>query len=796
MSLLQLTCVAGLLSLIASAANAAGAPQVEKEIPGADPLVPFSEYLKSSSFESPQISPDGKHIVFLAPVGGVANLMLAPSDEPTKAVPLTHDTGRGFQSRTIWGERSVRWAEDSRHLLYMRDDKGDENWVLYALDTTTGATRQLTPASGVRVRGVQTSDKFPGRVLFSMNDRNPKVPDYYVVDITTGERKHAASAAPYQAKLFDSDFTERVAFRLEADQSWTFERRADDGKWVQFVHMSREDASMMLANFLNDSVSSIFAPDGSKLIAFSSQDLDTNALVQYDMKTGKREVIAVEKGVDIKRAIVHPTTAVPQAYVRYWTHSEWKVLDPALQADFDFLAKGDDGQLEIESRSRDDRKWLVSFMHSDRPTRYFLYDRARRKTDLVGVSTPQLAGMKLSKMIPLVTRSSDGFDLVSYVSFPAWVKLDEHGVPDKPLPTITYVHGGPSDERPMLAFAPMVQWLTNRGYIFFYVNFRGSPGFGKAFMNAQKHEWGGAMNRDVVEQVHTIVERGIADRKRVAILGGSYGGYATLVAMTKTPDVFACGIDVVGPSNLETFIDPATMPPDWNAENWYALLGDPRTEAGRKLLRDRSPINFAAQTRGSMLIVQGANDVRVPTRESQAVVDKMAQHDVKVTYLLYPDEGHGLLRKQNNASFNAITEVFLGQCLGGRYQPIDSALEGSSVQVPTGVEHIPGLKQALAARVSDGLMKVDPSIDASTFGDFVGAYDLGGYEVGVAFEAEQLFITIPGQGKHRMLPFEKDGFFLSDAPVKLRFQRDAQGAIASMNVDSGGTQSTAKRKAK
>jgi acetyl esterase/lipase len=399
-------------------------------------------------------------------------------------------------------------------------------------------------------------------------------------------------------------------------------------------------------------------------------------------------------------------------------------------------------------------------------------------------------------MFPFVTRSSDGFDLVSYVSFPAWVKLDENGIPDKPLPTITYVHGGPSDERPMLAFAPLVQWLTNRGYIFFYVNFRGSPGFGKAFMNAQKHEWGGAMNRDVVEQVHTAVERGIVDRKRVAILGGSYGGYETLIAMTKTPDVFACGIDVVGPSNLETFLDPATMPPDWNAENWYALLGDPRTEEGLGLLRDRSPINFAAQTRGSMLIVQGANDVRVPTRESEAVVNKMAQHGVKVTYLLYPDEGHGLLRRENNASFNAITEVFLGQCLGGRYLPIGGALEGSSVQVSTGVDHIPGLQQALAARVSDGLTKVDASIDAKTFGDFAGAYDLSGYEIAIGLEAEQLFITIPGQGKHRMLPFEKDGFFLQDAPVKLRFQRDAQGAIASMNIDSGGTQSTAKRKAK
>ena len=189
----------------------------------------------------------------------------------------------------------------------------------------------------------------------------------------------------------------------------------------------------------------------------------------------------------------------------------------------------------------------------------------------------------------------------------------------------------------------------------------------------------------------------------MAVFGGSYGGYETLVAMTMTPDVFACGNAVVGPANLETFIDPATMPPDWKLDTWHDLLGDPKTEEGRKLLRERSPINYAHQTKGRMLIVQGANDVRVPTRESDQVVAAMQKNGVKVTYLLYPDEGHGLLRKENNTSFTAISEVFFGECLGGRYAPLTAAhLEGSSVQVPVGVEHVPGLKDALAARKNDG----------------------------------------------------------------------------------------------
>jgi dipeptidyl aminopeptidase/acylaminoacyl peptidase len=283
------------------------------------------------------------------------------------------------------------------------------------------------------------------------------------------------------------------------------------------------------------------------------------------------------------------------------------------------------------------------------------------------------------------------------------VKLDANGIPTEPQRVITFVHGGPSDERAQFGFAPLLQWMTNRGYAVFVVNFRGSVGFGKAFMNAQHHEWGGAMNRDVLEQVRYLIDKKIADPKRIAVFGGSYGGYETLVAMTLSPGVFACGNAVVGPSNLETFVDPKTLPPDWSPDSLFALLGDPRTEEGRKLLKERSPFNYAQNTRGDMLIVQGANDVRVPTRESEQVVKAMQNAGVHVTYLLYPDEGHGIIRTENNRSFLAISEVFFGRCLGGRYSAIDRQLEGSSVQVPAGVDNIPGLKEALASRHSEGL---------------------------------------------------------------------------------------------
>jgi dipeptidyl aminopeptidase/acylaminoacyl peptidase len=479
--------------------------------------------------------------------------------------------------------------------------------------------------------------------------------------------------------------------------------RTGEGGFKEFDRVKPEDAEALSSNHINDIGGAVITADGHKLLSFSSQALDTTAWVSYDLQTGKRDVLGLDKRVDVKRALVDPTTYAPQAYMHNFTTAEWTVVDPGLKKAFDALRAMDLGEIEVESRSRDDRTWIVSFMRPDYPVRYFLYDRNSGKTTALALSTPQLASLKLSNMYPLVTKSSDGFDLVSYIAYPSWVKLDAKGIPSTPQRVITFVHGGPSDERAQYGFAPLLQWMTNRGYAVFVVNFRGSEGFGKAFMNAQHHEWGGAMNRDVLEQVRYLIDEKIADPERLAVFGGSYGGYETLVAMTLSPGVFKCGNAVVGPSNLETFVDPKTLPPDWSPDSLYALLGDPRTEEGRKLLKERSPLNYSGNTRGDMLIVQGANDVRVPTREAEQVVAAMQNAGVHVTYLLYPDEGHGIIRTENNRSFLAISEVFFGECLGGRYSALTHELEGSSVKVPAGIAYIPGLKDALASRRRDGL---------------------------------------------------------------------------------------------
>ncbi|MGH8189637.1 MAG: TolB family protein, partial [Steroidobacteraceae bacterium] len=281
---------------------------------GADALVPFERYMLAPSYEAPQISPDGKHIAVLAQVDGVTNLMIADTANPTRLRPLTRDRGRGMQSVTIWYEPTFRWAESGRYIFYIRDDEGDENWTLYSLDIASGESRQLTPAKGVRVRGLQTSPKFPDEVLFGMNDREPTQIDYYRANAVTGEVERVGSAAPYLQKFFDHDLQERLAVDITADLSLVNYARAKDGHWKEMNRIEPEDTKAVSSNQINDLGGAVFSADGRKVLAFSSQGLDTTAWVEYDLQSGARRIIAIEKGVDIKRALVHPATFAPQAY--------------------------------------------------------------------------------------------------------------------------------------------------------------------------------------------------------------------------------------------------------------------------------------------------------------------------------------------------------------------------------------------------------------------------------------------------------------------------------------------------
>ncbi|MEN8722571.1 MAG: alpha/beta fold hydrolase [Alphaproteobacteria bacterium] len=691
-----LAIVASLASLVMFGCDQQ-ATKVANDIPGADPVIPFDLLLEGNVYDAPKISPDGSQIVVLGKVDGVSNLMIAPANNPAALTPLTHDTDRGFQAMTIWSEQAFRWMPNNTHIVYIRDEKGDENWTLYSLEVATGKTLQLTPAEGMQARGARVSAAFPNEVLIGLNDEHPVYRNYYRINVATGEKILVSKGEPFFSKMFDNNFEERIAVTIinEKRDFGVFRKVGDD--WQILEVLTLEDATALASNHLNNDESYAFSEDNNTLYLFSSVNLNTNALVQFDLTTGTQSVVAVEDTVDVKEALVHPSTFAPQAYIKHFTMKDWVLLDDSLQADFDFLHNYQDGELRIESRDAADQNWVVSFVRADFPTTYYLYKRADKSVTELWNANKKLAALPLADLYPTVIKSSDGYDLVSYITYPTWIKVDEQGVPERPVPTVIVIHGGPSDERMIYAYAPLLQWLTNRGYAVYAVNFRGSPGFGKAFVNAQNLEWGGAMHRDIMEQLDHVIAKGMVDADKVGVLGGSYGGYATLVAMTMTPDRFACGVDVVGPANLETFIDPETAPPGWTVDSWAPRLGDPRTEEGLKLIRERSPFNHAHKTQGDMLIIQGDNDIRVPTRESDQMVAAMKAAGVDVTYLGFPDEGHGLIRRENNSAFMAVTEVFLGECLGGRYEPLGDKLKGSSAEAREGVEHIPGLAEALAA---------------------------------------------------------------------------------------------------
>jgi dipeptidyl aminopeptidase/acylaminoacyl peptidase len=361
-----------------------------------------------------------------------------------------------------------------------------------------------------------------------------------------------------------------------------------------------------------------------------------------------------------------------------------------------YLRQVSPGDIEVISRTLDDSIWIVAYIVDDGPVRYYRYDRETRRATYLFSNRQALDGLSLAKMHAVIIAARDGLHLVSYVTLPVGSEReDDLQRPRAPLPMVLLVHGGPWS-RDAWGYNPWHQWLANRGYAVLSVNFRSSTGLGKDFINAGNHEWGAKMHDDLLDAVAWATQQGIADPERIAIMGGSYGGYATLVGLTFTPETFACGIDIVGPSNILTLLD--SIPAYWQPqiELFAKRVGDHRTTEGKAFLAERSPLSYVDRIQRPLLIGQGANDPRVKQAESDQIVQAMQAKGIPVTYALYPDEGHGFARPENNLSFNAITEAFLAQCLGGHFESPGEDLAGSSITVPTGAEQIPGLAEQLS----------------------------------------------------------------------------------------------------
>ncbi len=634
---------------------------------------------------SARVSPNGKLISYLAPRDGVMNIFVGPLDAPDAAQPVTDERQRGI--------RVYFWAFDSQHLLYIQDTKGDEDWHVYSVDLAGNPAKDLTPIPKVNAQISAVSEKFPSEILVGLNDRDPRYHDLYRIDIASGERTLVEKNPDFAGFVADDDYRVRLAMRMTADGGSQYYEPDGSGGWKEFQKVGREDS--LTTQPLG------FDKHGNILFMSDSRGRNTSALVQLDLTDGKQSVLAANDLADLGTTLAHPTEKNIQAVAFNYERQKWKILDPAIEEDMNYLQGVEAGELQIASRSLDDKIWIVAYLVDNGPVRYYRYDRADKKARFLFTNRKSLEGLPLAKMDPVVIKSRDGLNLVSFLTLPKRVELSETGRPKLPLPMVLLVHGGPWG-RDTWGYDSEHQLLANRGYAVLSVNYRGSTGFGKEFTNAGNKEWAAKMHDDLIDAVNWAVNEKIADAKRVAIMGGSYGGYATLVGLTFTPEVFACGVDLVGPSNLFTLL--STIPPYWAPamEMFKDRVGDPTTDEGKRLLNERSPLSRVDQIQRPLLIGQGANDPRVKQSESDQIVEAMQKKKIGVTYVVFPDEGHGFARPENNLAFYAVAEAFLARELGGRYQAIGDDFAGSTITCPEGADQISGLADALTKKAADG----------------------------------------------------------------------------------------------
>ena len=644
-------------------------------------LIPRQVLFGNPDRASPAVSPDGTRLAWLASVDGVLNVWVAPVDDLDAARPVTQDRHRGI--------RTFLWTYLPGRLVYLQDTDGDENWHLYLTDVVREETRDLTALPGVRAEIQAISHRHPESILVGLNDRDPSLHDVYRVDLATDERTLVQQNDGFLGFVADDDYVVRLAQRMTDDGGLELLRPGVDGTWEPFLRVAQEDS--LTTNPLG------FDKSGRVLYLLDSRNRDTAALAALDLDSGEHRVLAEDPRADVSELLFHPTEYVPQAAAFEYERTEWIFLDEAVGNDFAALAAVAPGDVQVLGGTLDDRRWVVAYVTDDGPVRYYLWDRDAQAARFLFVNRSALEGLPLVPMSPVVIPARDGLPLVNYLTLPPGSDPDGDGRPTAPVPLVLYVHGGPWS-RNSWGYASIDQWLANRGYAVLSVNFRGSTGFGKAFVNAGDGEWAGKMHDDLLDAVDWAVREGIAPADRVAILGGSYGGYATLVGLTFTPEVFTCGVDIVGPSSLVTLLE--SIPPYWAPmiEMFASRVGDHRTDEGRAFLLERSPLSRVDAIRRPLLIGQGANDPRVKQAESDQIVAALDAQGIPVTYVLYPDEGHGFARPENRLSFWAVTEAFLAEHLGGRFEPIGDDLGDSTIAVPHGAEQIPGLAAALAAR--------------------------------------------------------------------------------------------------
>jgi dipeptidyl aminopeptidase/acylaminoacyl peptidase len=604
-----------------------------------------------------QISPDGKFIAFRKPHKDTMNIWVKRADEPfANARLLTNETKRPL--------RGFSWSRDGKFILFINDKGGNENLNFYAVkpdeQPPSGAevpvARNLTNSEKVRTLGVRVPRSEPDAIYVGLNDRDPAWHDLYKVKISTGERTLIRqNTERLTGWLFDNKDQLRLATRSTKSGDKEVLRVDADGKFTKVYS----------CNVFETCSPVHFHKDNRRVYMMSNkgESVDLVRLVLFDPETGNEELVESDpvKRVDLEDVAFSDLTGelIYSLYVD--DRQRFYFKDKTFEEDYKFLRKKlPNREVSFDSSTTDEMTWLISAFSDTEPGEKYLFDRKSKKLELQYRLREKLSRDALSEMKPIRYKSSDGLEIPAYLALP-------RGVVAKNLPTIILPHGGPWG-RDRWGYDSMSQFLTNRGYAVLMPNFRASTGYGKKFLDAGNGQWGDKMQDDLTWGAKHLISLGISDPKRVGIMGGSYGGYATLAGVTTTPDLYAAAVAIVAPSNLITLLD--AIPAYWEAQRimFHKRMGDPTTAEGKAQLMRQSPLTHADKIKTPLLVVQGANDPRVNKREADQIVIALRDRGFPIEYMVAPDEGHGFARPVNNMAMLALAEKFLAKYLGGRYQ--------------------------------------------------------------------------------------------------------------------------------
>lgn len=603
-------------------------------------LIPRDILFGSAANDQARIAPDGTRLAYLAPFDGKMSVWVRTRGQDDARM-IAHNPARPIP----W----LAWRGDSRHLLYLQDAGGNENFHLFQVGLDGEPGRDLTPGENVRCTPLAVDHRFPDEALVEINRRDPTVFDAVRIDLRSGaaamDSENPGTVVSWCA---DHAHVVRAALARDADGSTIIRvRDGADAPW-------RDLDSIPAADSVPDLVG--FSPDGGGLYVITAKGANAARLVRYHVSAGGFDVLLEDDEYDVSGAYVDPATddVVAACILRERLH--WQVLDERFADTFAALQSAFDADFVVTGATADGNTMVVRYSADAGPNRFFLFDRAQRQFTFLFADRPALLEFKLAPMLPVRFAARDGLTLHGYLTLPV-------AAPAGARPAVLFVHGGPW-HRDRWGYDGMTQWMANRGYAVLQVNFRGSTGYGKAFLNAGNRQWAGAMRTDLLDARDWLVTQGLADPARIGILGGSYGGYAVLTALAFSPDAFRCGVDIVGPSNLQTLL--ASIPPYWQPllKVFHERMGeDP------DFLATQSPLFKAGEIRAPLLIAQGANDPRVKRQESDQIVAALRANAIPVTYVIFPDEGHGFANPRNSKRFTALAEEFLARHLGGSTEP-------------------------------------------------------------------------------------------------------------------------------